>query len=207
MMESGVLSKSKFLQKNESISRASELVRKNVDRAADLVQRFKTLSTTQASHDVRDIDVVAYIGDMLTALEYQHSEIKGRVHISASQAIEMKLDLVALDKVMVSLLDNAMQHAFPRGLDEAKITITLSVVTHQQKNVLELSFHDNGCGIDQAVLPLIFDPFYTTSRDTGAVGLGLHAAFNYVTQSLHGTIQCHSDLDSGSEFILHIPID
>jgi ligand-binding sensor domain-containing protein/signal transduction histidine kinase len=206
MMTSGALSKSKFLQKNESISQASDLVRKNVDRAADLVQRFKTLSTEQASQDIRELDVVSHISDLLTILEFQHSEMKGRVHISASQAIQIQLDVAALDKVIASLLDNAMLHAFPTGLDNAKIAIKLNVVSHQQQNVLELSFHDNGCGIDQAVLPLIFDPFYTTSRETGAVGLGLHAAFNLVTQSLGGSIRCISALKQGAEFIIVVPI-
>jgi ligand-binding sensor domain-containing protein/signal transduction histidine kinase len=206
MMLSGALSKTKFLRRNESISQASDLVKKNVDRAADLVARFKTLSTQQATANVKKIEMDAYTQDILTSLEYQYSQMKGRIHISTGDTPQIELDVAALDKVLACLMENAVQHAFTAGTDDAKIAITLGLQSHHNKDRLMLSFKDNGRGIDADVLPLIFDPFYTTLRDSGAVGLGLHAAFNLVTQSLRGTIECHSKLYEGTTFILYIPI-
>ena len=70
-----------------------------------------------------------------------------------------------------------------------------------------MHFSDNGCGIHEQELPLIFDPFYTTARDSGAVGLGLHLVFNLVTQNLGGCIECTSEPNKGTTFTITLPVN
>ncbi|MEO0649038.1 MAG: ATP-binding protein, partial [Cyanobacteria bacterium J06650_10] len=47
-------------------------------------------------------------------------------------------------------------------------------------------------GITLDVQNRIFEPFYTTARDRGGSGLGLHLVYNLVTQKLEGTIEVTS---------------
>ena len=51
----------------------------------------------------------------------------------------------------------------------------------------------------------IYDPFYTTRRNIGGTGLGLHIVYNLVTQKLGGSISCQSRLGFGTTFTLRLP--
>lgn len=51
----------------------------------------------------------------------------------------------------------------------------------------------------------IFEPFFTTKRGQGGTGLGLHIVYNLVTQKLNGTIECESQGDAGTTFIIKLP--
>ncbi len=66
---------------------------------------------------------------------------------------------------------------------------------------------DNGHGIDSEVISHIFEPFFTTKGDQGGSGLGLHIAYNLVTQTLGGRIRCESKSGKGTRFVIEIPVN
>jgi signal transduction histidine kinase len=49
------------------------------------------------------------------------------------------------------------------------------------------------------------DPFFTTRRNEGGTGLGLHIIFNLVTQQLGGRLTFESRLGWGTRFRITIP--
>ena len=85
---------------------------------------------------------------------------------------------------------NALAHAFPDGKGGA---VDIKVRESGPDNV-EMVFSDDGCGMSADVRRKAFDPFFTTRRDQGGTGLGLHIVYNIVTSRLGG----HLDLDSRS---------
>jgi signal transduction histidine kinase len=92
--------------------------------------------------------------------------------------------------VLTNLFLNSLAHAFPDGEGGA---VDINVREVNQDNV-EILFSDNGCGMSPDVRRKAFDPFFTTRRDQGGTGLGLHIVYNIVTNRLGGRL----DLDSGS---------
>jgi len=54
-------------------------------------------------------------------------------------------------------------------------------------------FPDDGCGMSLDVLRNAFDPFFTTRRDRGSTGLGLHIVHTIVTNFLGGRLHLDSD--------------
>jgi C4-dicarboxylate-specific signal transduction histidine kinase len=56
-------------------------------------------------------------------------------------------------------------------------------------------FSDDGCAMGPNVRRKAFDPFFTTHRDQGSTGLGLHIVYNVVIDCLGGQLK----LDSKSE--------
>jgi signal transduction histidine kinase len=67
-----------------------------------------------------------------------------------------------------------------------------------------LTVSDTGAGIAPEHLGKVFEPFFTTSRGSGAIGLGLHIAYNLVTQKLGGSITVQSG-PQGSAFEIRLP--
>jgi signal transduction histidine kinase len=71
---------------------------------------------------------------------------------------------------------------------------------------LVLRFADDGCGLDAVAVGKIFEPFYTTRRNTGGSGLGLYIAYNLIKQQLGGSIECLSEAGKGTEFSIRFPV-
>ena len=107
-----------------------------------------------------------------------------------------------LTQVITNLVMNSIIHAF-ENTDTRNIDIEITTT----KQFLVLNYKDSGCGIDQKDRDKVFEPFFTTRRDKGSSGLGMHIVFNLVTQSLKGTIDCVSNVSKGTEFILKFPAD
>jgi two-component system sensor histidine kinase BaeS len=92
---------------------------------------------------------------------------------SAGPSREIVLDVNRITQVFYNLLMNAIRYTMPGG------SVTVRVEGNQQRNGLEyavISITDTGIGIEQELLPHVFERFYrveaSRSRDTGGMGLG-----------------------------------
>jgi signal transduction histidine kinase len=81
----------------------------------------------------------------------------------------------------------------------------LSLQTHYlpEQNEVQVVIADTGAGIDQADLPSIFQPFFTTKE--GGTGLGLFITHEIVQRHL-GRIEAESQLGQGSTFYVWLPL-
>ena len=70
---------------------------------------------------------------------------------------------------------------------------------------VELVYEDNGCGIDPAIQPHIFEPFYTTRLGQGSNGLGLSIVHNIAQAVLKGSIHLDSAPGRGVRFRFRLP--
>lgn len=84
--------------------------------------------------------------------------------------------------------------------DIGKITIS----TFINKNECLISIEDNGCGIPNDQLTRIFEPYVTTKQK--GTGLGLITTLN-VIKAHKGTIRVSSTLNTGTRFLIAIPIN
>ena len=83
-------------------------------------------------------------------------------------------------QVLTNLVINSAVHAFPDG---ARGAVHIAAQASGKHNV-EVLFSDEGCGMSAEVRRQVFDPFFTTRRDQGSTGLGLHIVHNIVTDRL-----------------------
>jgi signal transduction histidine kinase len=91
-------------------------------------------------------------------------------------------------------LVNAVEHAFPDRMG-GRIGIA---VKESGLDDVEIAIADNGCGMSQDIRRQVFNPFFTTRRHEGSIGLGLHIAHNIVTNRLGGLIQLDSEDGEGT---------
>ncbi len=180
---------------------SADLLRYNIQRAAQLIQSFKQIAVDQASEQYRSFELKSYLEQLIASLA---PEVRKAGH-SLVMACEEDIHLIsypgALAQVLTNLVSNAIAHAYDHGTAG---TIALTAVPNGAN--VALTVNDNGRGIEPENMSRIYDPFFTTKRGAGGSGLGLHIVFNIVTETLHGQIDCQSTPGLGTRFIVTIPL-
>lgn len=99
-------------------------------------------------------------------------------------------------RAFLHILDNAAKAIEGRG------TVSVQTRAGGTRNV-EIRITDTGCGIEDHVLPEIFEPFYSTRA--GALGLGLSDA-HAVIKAHGGSINVRTTPGSGTTIVVSLPI-
>jgi signal transduction histidine kinase len=113
----------------------------------------------------------------------------------------IKTDGDKLKHILQNLINNAVKFT-----DEGSITFTARYFP--ETKVAEFKVADTGIGIEQEMLPSIFQRFHqldsSDTRNHGGLGLGLYIVKNYI-EVLGGQIQVNSELGKGSIFAVTLP--
>ncbi len=104
-------------------------------------------------------------------------------------------------QMLTNLVLNAATHAFPDG---TRGSVHIAARALGKENV-EVLFSDDGCGMSPEVMCQVFDPFFTTRRDQGSTGLGLHIVHNIVINRLGGRISLETRPGAGTKIRIVFP--
>jgi len=173
----------------------------NLRRGAELVASFKKVATDQSIEEKRSFKIKEYLEQVLISLRNKLKQTEISVDIICDDELEIYSDAGAIAQIVTNLIMNSLIHAFHKG-DKGKIT--LNVVNENNRSIIRYS--DDGKGIEQDILPKVFDPFFTTNRESGGTGLGLNIIYNIVTSSLGGEISVESKVGIGTTFTIILPI-
>ena len=142
-----------------------------------------------------DIDLKAMIGNCITAIRGDKSDITVRLNIDGRPTI--KGDEVFLRQVFMNIIQNAVE-AMPQG---GVLTIEIVPSADPGRGV-DIVISDTGHGISEDIIDKIFLPFFTT-KERGT-GLGL-AIVHKIVVSHGGTISVESS-DKGTTFRMRVPV-
>jgi len=184
-----------FLDTSEKV--ASALIT-NLVRTAELVRSFKQVASDQTSDIIRIFNVKEYINEILLSLRNSLKHTKHIVSIECDDNLMLKNHPGYFAQILTNFIMNSLIHAFNKN-DIGHIDISIKKDT----NIVTFTYSDDGKGINKEHLDKIFNPFFTTNRDDGGTGLGLNIVHNIVTKNLGGTIECHSQLGNGTQFIIN----
>jgi len=111
----------------------------------------------------------------------------------------VRADADKLRQVFSNIIDNAID-AMESATGERRLEFAIQ---NNGQGMAAVRIRDNGCGIADDKIVKIFNPFYTSK--TNGTGLGLGVA-KKVIDSHRGTIEVHSQVGHGTEFVLAIPL-
>lgn len=77
-------------------------------------------------------------------------------------------------------------------------------LSDEERDYLEIVVSDSGCGMTEAVIGQIFNPFFTTKKAGEGTGLGLGICYDIVIRH-GGEIQVASGEGQGSSFTVYLP--
>ncbi len=185
-----------YVDGNEQISNNLVIVQEEVDRIARIVRQlldfYRPVLESPVSLDILEtLDAtIELVSGKLNNSGIEINKEYERNPMSITGSSER------LRQVFLNLLLNA-RDAMPKG---GKLIISLRA----NDGFAEIAFADSGSGISENDLPNIFEPFYTTKKDSGT-GLGLAVCYGII-RSHHGFITAGNNPDGGAIFTIKLPI-
>jgi len=195
------LKKSDFDKTYKRIIDSAKMLHENLNKTSELVASFKQVAVDQSLDDFRQFDLIDYLTNNLRTLRPKVSQASHTLSFTHSDVdVQLFSNPGAISLVITNIVDNALEHGF-QGIKDGQIT----VVVNSKFDDIEIIITDNGIGMPTDTVDLIFDPFFTTTRNVGNSGLGMHIVYNLITQQLHGNIECTSEQQQGTSFIITLP--
>ena len=181
-------------QQQRRLLRKVEIVRRECTRLEELLNDFLNYARAGAL-DLMPTNINSPIKE---ALDF-YRPLAAEAHINIIEYLGSDLPMVQLDRksfhrAFLNLMLNAIQ-AMPDGGD-------LVVRTRTYANLVVIDLIDTGTGIDERVIPHIFDAFYSTKQ--GGSGLGLPMT-RRIVEAHGGTIHIQTEPGRGTQFTLAFP--
>lgn len=169
-------------------------------RIKNIIKELNTLSRSSPS----DLFAPVNVNDIVrTALTLMKNTIKrATAYHSASFAEDLpKINghVQRLDQAILNIITNSCQ-----ALTHRDQTLDVATYFDPLRNEVVLRIADGGMGIRPEDIPRLFDPFYTTKRNSGGTGLGLPIALGII-QEHGGTMHVESIVNEGTTTEIRLP--
>ncbi len=181
--------------------KASELVMRGLNSAADLVNSFKQVAVDRTTEQRRMFNLQQVAHEIVATMMNRIRNANHAIEYDVPDGLAMDSYPGPFGQVIANFINNALLHAFEhKSHGRMKLAAAASGDSH-----VIITFSDNGSGIAPEHLKRIFDPFFTTKLGQGGSGLGLSISYNIVTSLLGGQISVVSGPD-GTTFTLDLPL-
>ncbi len=202
-----------FIQ--EDFAKILDSMNLGTNRIREIVQSLRTFSRMDQGEFVQ---VNIHEGLESTLLILQH-RFKGNSSRPEVQLVRQygevpKIDGFSgqLNQVFMNILANALdaidddssKHTYAALKENPyHIQISTSICKDQW---IQIAIADNGPGISEATLQKIFEPFFTTKEVGKGTGMGMAISQQIITETHHGHLNCESQLERGTTFVIQLPI-
>jgi two-component system, OmpR family, sensor histidine kinase TctE len=171
-------------------------LKRDVVRLSNLAEQLLDLQRIGKSlNEIKPIDLNALAREVVSemaplAIESGHD----LALVAAPASVQIAGDPLALGRVLINLIHNALTHGGPVG--------QVTVAVHSAG---ALSVSDQGPGVPEPEKDCIFEPFYRIQPHSHGTGLGLHLVREVV--ALHGgRVEVNNPPEGGAQFKVWLPL-
>jgi two-component system sensor histidine kinase RegB len=184
-------------QPNEAIALDSGLIRSEVDRCREILERMSADGADPAGETPEAITAAGFLEEFHEGLTEAE---RGRVRIETDDpGMLLVIPMRAVEQALTALVRNAID-ASPE--DEAVVLAARPAGPRHEGNV-RFVVRDRGCGMSEETLRRVGDPFYTTKDPGKGMGLGVFLT-RTLADRLGGYLTFESP-DQGTVATLEIP--
>ena len=200
---SGMLIEKEYnLLTDERFKESCQLIVKNTEYLSDTIDTFRNfIKETKELKEVLIQDRIDVAIEIVTPT-LQSAQIKLINNIDYEHDIKIMIMVGELSQVIINILNNAKDILEEEKIKEPWIKIDLE----QIDDLAMITIEDNGGGIQNDILPKIFEPYFTTKHQSQGTGLGLHMCYKIICESLDGKIYAKNTTD-GAKFYIELPIN
>ena len=178
----------------------------NIEQSAQRIKRIVTDLRNYARADqfgeIRDdVDINDVVKSSVRLLK---SSLKGKCVLRLELAETLPLvqgNFQRLEQVIVNLVNNATESLpYPEG------QVLICTDYNLEDDKVRVVVSDEGVGMKNDVLTQVLNPFFTTKRDQGGIGLGLSVSHS-IAKEHRGSIRFNSKVGSGTVVTFIIPVN
>ncbi len=173
-----------------------------LSKALSEIERVERLISALLSYSspvrtaFREGDLTQVLKDILLFMRRQAEKQGVTLTVSYAPLPQFRFDPEKIRQALINILKNALEVLESGGV--------INVVTECHDTTVTVAINDNGPGICEQDLPLIFEPFFT--RKGAGTGLGLSITQRIIEEH-HGLLTVESDGLSGTTFRITLPLD
>jgi two-component system, NtrC family, sensor kinase len=170
-----------------SVARCGRITKRLLRFARHMNVSLQAINLEEVIHEVLDF--------LNKEAEYRSIAVSVKVQndIPAFESDRGKLQQIFL---------NIINNAFAAMSDGGHLDITAEL---KGRDSISIAVTDDGCGIAEADLTHIFEPFFSTKTGQGGTGLGLSITYSLVHE-IGGGISVQSKAGKGTTFIITLPL-
>ena len=153
------------------------------------------------SSAVPEEDVIDSIR-MIAGEQIRFAGLDFELNIRGSQNRHVLMDKPHVERILMNLLSNSIKYT-PQG---GKVSFDVQIAYQNGKSEHTYTVRDTGVGISESFQQKMFLPFEQETIDGEhheGTGLGLYIC-KHLIDLMDGTIECHSQLGKGTEFIVRL---
>lgn len=141
-----------------------------------------------------------YLFDIVEQVEAEMLTMFPNKEIHFHNDLDSELSIMASPDLLEAVLRILLENAVKYNNNHPVVTIR----SYRESSVLKIIIEDNGIGISRNRLRKLFNPYFTTDKDSGN-GIGLYYA-NKIINAYGGKISVKSAVGKGSTFFINLPM-
>ena len=196
----------KDIEKGNQCQEHMESIKRNGYKILKLINNLIDTTKLEKKHyniKRENLDIINLIEWNISSIDkYAKQKNISLVFDTNVEECIMAIDPEAIDRIIMNLISNAIKFS-PQGS-------SIYINTWKSINQITISIRDEGMGIPKDEQNTIFNRFIQSSKnkknENSGSGIGLDLV-KYLTKAHNGSIELKSEENSGSEFIIKLPIE
>lgn len=183
---------------------ATHLMQSQLARLEELLKAFQwlDLDTSQILPTCNDLGVL--LEEMLGLFRLEYPELDYTLEIAPTAAHKSWQGKPRfLQEILQRVLENCLEHAYEGR--QGPIYLRLKDTLLDKQAAFELLVEDEGRGMSELELQKACQPFFSTAREQGHLGLGLTVADTLTHLALQGILRIESVPEQGTQVRLIFP--
>jgi GAF domain-containing protein len=205
-------------KRRSEITELMDTLRGNLDKVvqhgkrADAIVKNMLLHSREGSGEHRPVDINAVVEESLNLAYHGARAEKLGFNITLERSFdpaagEADLFPQEITRALLNLISNGFYAARKRKVetDEGDYEPTLTAVTQNLGDRVEIRIRDNGTGIPPEVKDKLFNPFFTTKPAGEGTGLGLSISHDIIVKQHGGSIEVDTQPGEFTEIRVILP--
>ena len=128
-----------------------------------------------------------------------HNEID--IEINITDDVELYSYMNEYEQVVLNIISNAKDILISSKVQYPKIKMYTSI----SEDYVTLNIEDNAGGIEDDIIDKIFEPYFSTKKDSDGTGIGLYMSKIIIEKNMSGKLKVENT-DNGARFKIMVPM-
>ncbi|MFV0563265.1 cache domain-containing protein [Malaciobacter mytili] len=184
----------------ETMDQKSQEAERVLDYMSHTIEDFRNFFLPKK--DKQKFQLYTAVESVMTILSSALTNNYINIEMQIDENIELDTYLNEFEQVVLNIMSNAKDELILNKIKNPKIKI----YSQELEDKVILFIEDNGKGIDVTPIEKIFEPYFTTKKDSDGTGIGLYMSKIIVEKNINGELKAQNT-QNGARFSISIPKD